>query len=102
MNTFTFTFQILAIVHSMQARMSFDMSSLGDVFERPVLGMDGVRIGPLVKNPGKILLTQTRLYFQAFNNIEPAVSLPTINTAQIAFLIQSSRVITYSQEVGRK
>ena len=31
----------------------------------------GEKITPLVCNPGKVLLTSSRLYFQPFNNVEP-------------------------------
>lgn len=30
----------------------------------------GERITPLVSNPGRIMLTSSRLYFQPYNNIE--------------------------------
>lgn len=30
----------------------------------------GERIAPLVSNPGRIMLTSSRLYFQPYNNVE--------------------------------
>ena len=30
----------------------------------------GERIAPLVSNPGRIMLTSSRMYFQPYNNVE--------------------------------
>ena len=38
----------------------------------------GERVTPLVSNPGRIMLTSSRIYFQPFNNVEVVSSL-TIN-----------------------
>ena len=43
---------------------------LEDLYENIVLETQGDRILPLVTNPGRIMLTSQRLYFQPFNNIE--------------------------------
>ena len=36
-----------------------------------VIDVLGERIAPLVCNPGRIMLTSSRLYFQPYNNVEP-------------------------------
>ena len=65
-----FVFQIAAIVFSRQNRVPFDTSRLDNLFENIVLETTAERITPLVVNPGRILLTSARLYFQPFNNVE--------------------------------
>nr|CAD7195391.1 unnamed protein product [Timema douglasi] len=62
---------IAAIVYSRQSRVSFDTLWLEDLYEKVVLETQGSKITPLVVNPGRILLTSSRLYFQPYNNIEP-------------------------------
>nr|CAD7405985.1 unnamed protein product [Timema cristinae] len=66
---------IAAIVYSRQSRVSFDTLWLEDLYEKVVLETQGSKITPLVVNPGRILLTSSRLYFQPYNNIEPPPSL---------------------------
>ncbi|XP_071822078.1 protein FAN-like [Apostichopus japonicus] len=61
---------IAAIVFSRQNRVPFDTSRLDNLFEKIVLETTAERIMPLVVNPGRILLTSDRLYFQPFNNVE--------------------------------
>ena len=63
-------FQIAAIVYSRQSRVSFDTLWLEDLYEKVVLETQGNKITPLVVNPGRILLTSSRLYFQPYNNVE--------------------------------
>ncbi|XP_023211855.1 BEACH domain-containing protein lvsF-like isoform X1 [Centruroides sculpturatus] len=62
---------IAAIVMSRQSRVSFDTSWLEDLYETIILETTGNRITPLVTNPGRILLTSSRIYFQPYNNAEP-------------------------------
>lgn len=62
---------IAAMVLSWQSRISFDRSCLEDLYERIVLETKANKITPLVINPGLVLLTSLRLYFQPFNNVEP-------------------------------
>ncbi|XP_076336883.1 protein FAN-like isoform X2 [Tachypleus tridentatus] len=62
---------IAAIVLSRQSRVSFDTSWLEDLYEKIVMETTGNKITPLVVNPGRILLTCSRLYFQPYNNAEP-------------------------------
>ncbi|PFX23712.1 protein FAN-like isoform X2 [Stylophora pistillata] len=62
---------INSIVQSRQARVSFNTSWLEDLHEKIVMETMAKRITPLVCNPGRIMLTSSRLYFQPFNNADP-------------------------------
>jgi hypothetical protein len=62
--------QIAAIVYSRQNRVSFDTLWLEDLYEKVILETQGSKITPLVVNPGRVLLTSSRLYFQPYNNVE--------------------------------
>lgn len=64
------TAMINAIVLSRQSRCKFNTSWLEDLYEKIQCETQGDRILPLVTNPGRIMLTCKRLYFQPFNNIE--------------------------------
>ena len=43
---------------------------LEELQEKIVLELAGEKVTPMVANPGRILLTSHRLYFQPFNNAE--------------------------------
>lgn len=60
----------MAIVHSRQSRVSFDTSWLEDLYEQVVLETQANKVLPLVINPGRILLTTSRIYFQPYNNLD--------------------------------
>jgi factor associated with neutral sphingomyelinase activation len=60
---------IATIVHSRQARVSFDPLWL-DLYEKVVLETEADKVTPLVVNPGRILLSTSRLFFQPYNNVE--------------------------------
>ncbi|XP_048576936.1 protein FAN isoform X2 [Nematostella vectensis] len=62
---------INTIVQSRQARVSFNTSRLEDLYEKIVMETTAKRITPLVCNPGRVMLTSSRLYFQPFNNADP-------------------------------
>ncbi|GFS54697.1 protein FAN [Nephila pilipes] len=62
---------IAAIVSCRQSSTKFDTSWLEDLHETILLETMGNKITPLVVNPGRILLTTSRLYFQPYNNAEP-------------------------------
>ncbi|GAB6030402.1 hypothetical protein CHUAL_007280 [Chamberlinius hualienensis] len=62
-----------AIVRARQRMVKFDNCWIEDLHETVVLEFQSNRITPLVTNPGRVLLTNLRLYFQPFNNID---SLP--------------------------
>ncbi|XP_070575197.1 protein FAN-like isoform X2 [Ptychodera flava] len=78
---------IATIVQSRQARVSFDTSWLETLYEQIIMETMGDRITPLVTNPGRIMLTSTRLYFQPFNNIEP-VPVMKIKLSDIKRLVK--------------
>lgn len=63
----------MAIVHSRQSRVSFDTSWLEDLYEQVVLETQGNKVLPLVINPGRILLTSSRIYFQPYNNMDQVI-----------------------------
>lgn len=48
----------------------FNTSWLEDLYEEQQLELTGQRVTPLVCNPGRIMLTSSRLYFQPYNNVE--------------------------------
>lgn len=56
-------------MHSRQARVSFDPLWL-DLYEKVILEMQADKVTPLAINPGRILLSTAKLYFQPYNNIE--------------------------------
>eukprot|EP00111_Clytia_hemisphaerica_P016966 TCONS_00050315-protein len=61
---------INTIIQAKQYNLKFDTSWLEDLYEGIVTETTASKIQPLVCNPGRILLTSLRLYFQPFNNIE--------------------------------
>ncbi|KAL4234400.1 hypothetical protein ACF0H5_006047 [Mactra antiquata] len=61
---------INAIVLSRQSRVKFNTSWLDDLYEKTQLEYQADKITPLVTNPGRVMLTTSRLYFQPFNNVE--------------------------------
>ncbi|KAK3746418.1 hypothetical protein QZH41_012767, partial [Actinostola sp. cb2023] len=62
---------INTIVQSRQAKVTFNTSWLEDLYEKIVIETSAKRITPLVCNPGRVMLTSSRLYFQPFNNADP-------------------------------
>lgn len=63
----------MAIVHSRQSRVSFDTSWLEDLYEQVVLETQANKVLPLVINPGRVLLTTSRIYFQPYNNMDQVI-----------------------------
>ncbi|XP_031555523.1 BEACH domain-containing protein lvsF-like, partial [Actinia tenebrosa] len=59
------------IVQSRQSKVTFNTSWLEDFYEKIVIETSAKRITPLVCNPGRVMLTCSRLYFQPFNNADP-------------------------------
>ncbi|XP_045191782.2 protein FAN-like isoform X2 [Mercenaria mercenaria] len=59
-----------AIVMSRQSRVKFNTSWLDDLYEKVELQCQADKIMPLVTNPGRVMVTTSRLYFQPFNNVE--------------------------------
>ncbi|XP_023319661.1 protein FAN [Eurytemora carolleeae] len=76
---------IAAIVFSRQSRLSFDTSWIDSLQEKIIMETVGSKISPLVLNPGRILLTSKRLYFQAYNNLEaePVVKIKLASIRRI-------------------
>ncbi|CAH0557856.1 unnamed protein product [Brassicogethes aeneus] len=60
---------IAAIVHSRQARVNFDPLWL-DLYEKVIFEAQADKVQPLVVNPGRIVLSTSRLFFQTYNNVE--------------------------------
>lgn len=63
----------MTIVHSRQSRISFDTSWLEDLYEQVVSETQANKILPLVINPGRVLLTTSRIYFQPYNNMDQVI-----------------------------
>jgi factor associated with neutral sphingomyelinase activation len=57
------------MVEEREKDMSFDPSWMVDHSERPELESTAVKVQPLANNPGRVMLTNKRLYFQPMNNI---------------------------------
>ncbi|KAI4464259.1 beige/beach-related [Holotrichia oblita] len=60
---------ISAIVNSRHAGVEFNPLWL-DLYEKIIMETQGEKIDPLIRNPGRIILTNTKFYFQPYNNIE--------------------------------
>ncbi|KAL3282016.1 hypothetical protein HHI36_005219 [Cryptolaemus montrouzieri] len=93
---------IATIVHSRQARVSFDQLWL-DLYEKVVLETQADKVTPLVVNPGRILLSTKRLYFQPYNNVEPypVIKINLNNMQRIVkrrFLLRHIGLEIYSNE----
>ncbi|KAG5896999.1 hypothetical protein JTB14_010751 [Gonioctena quinquepunctata] len=59
---------IATIVHSRQSRDNFDPRWM-DLYEKVIVEYPADKITPLVVNPGKLLLSTSRLYFQPYNKM---------------------------------
>eukprot|EP00039_Didymoeca_costata_P007268 m.97938 g.97938 ORF g.97938 m.97938 type:complete len:922 (-) comp13618_c1_seq2:66-2831(-) len=59
------------ITREHQESIEFDSGWLEDLSERIVSKMTANRVTPLVSNPGRVMLTSSRIYFQPFNNVDP-------------------------------
>lgn len=60
----------MTIVHSRQSRFNFDTSWLEDLYEQVVFEVQASKVLPLIINPGRVLLTNSRIYFQPYNNLD--------------------------------
>lgn len=54
----------------LKGRITVSFHRLEDLYENILLETQADRITPLATNPGRIMLTSSRLYFQPFNNID--------------------------------
>lgn len=79
--------KIMAIVHSRQSGVSFDMSWLEDLYEQVVLETQANQVLPLVINPGRVLLTTARLYFQPYNNTDQVIIASYYISSNKVFLL---------------
>ncbi|KAM9976678.1 hypothetical protein ACTFIR_010522 [Dictyostelium discoideum] len=61
---------IKQMVEDRENKIFFDITQLVDMNERNILELKCSKISPLVENPGRLLITNARLYFQPMNNIE--------------------------------
>ena len=59
------------ITEEHQQQISFDTGWLEDLSEKIVTKVTTDRVTPLVSNPGRVMLTSARIYFQPFNNVDP-------------------------------
>ncbi|XP_055914218.1 protein FAN-like [Eupeodes corollae] len=68
---------IAAIVYSLQKRIKFDPLWLNNIYETIVAEYNVNEVNPLVLNPARILLTNSCIYLQHFNNIqsEPVIKI---------------------------
>ena len=75
------------LIEQREAAIEFNSTWLVNLSERPKFQVTGVQLTPLVRNPGRILITDQRLYFQPLNNAGP-------NPVDRYDLSQVSRMIT--------
>ncbi|CAB3378073.1 Hypothetical predicted protein [Cloeon dipterum] len=66
---------VAAIIFSRQARFKFDPQWMEDFSEQIIFEETANKVSPLVVNPGRVVLTNSILYFQPFNNIEQTTVL---------------------------
>lgn len=76
---------ISTIVEARQARLNFNTSWIEDLYEKIIHEASASKITPLVCNPGRLLVTSKRLYFQPFNNVEPEPVMK-INLSNIKYV----------------
>uniref|UniRef100_A0A182PBK7 WD repeat-containing protein 55 homolog n=1 Tax=Anopheles epiroticus TaxID=199890 RepID=A0A182PBK7_9DIPT len=60
---------IATIVYSRHSRVKFNPLWLNNLYERTIADFQVEEINPLVVNPGRLLVTNTFIYFQYYNNI---------------------------------
>uniref|UniRef100_U5EY84 Putative neutral sphingomyelinase n-smase activation associated factor n=1 Tax=Corethrella appendiculata TaxID=1370023 RepID=U5EY84_9DIPT len=61
---------IATIVFSRHNRVKFNPLWLDNLYEEKIVDYQVEKINPLVVNPGRLLLTNSFIYFQPYNNIE--------------------------------
>ncbi|GAB1602043.1 hypothetical protein Ahia01_000482900 [Argonauta hians] len=66
---------INTIVLARQSKITFDASCLEDFHEKRLIEKQAERITPLVTTPGRVVLTDARIYFQPFSSTGPMSSL---------------------------
>ena len=63
--------EIVESIQTRQAEVKFNRNWLDNAFDPILLELKVERISPLIVNPGRVVLTESKLYFQPFNNVEP-------------------------------
>src|SRR3990167_9955280 len=63
--------QLNRLIEQKEESIQFNQTWLVSLSEKSQLQVTGVQLTPLVKNPGRILITDQRLYFQPLNNVGP-------------------------------
>jgi len=63
------TNELRKLIEERENSIAFDSSAIDDISEQILFETNAIRVAPLINNPGKILITDRILYFQAFNNI---------------------------------
>ena len=61
--------QLTALIEERERAILFNNTWLVNLSEKAQLQLTGMRVTPLVNNPGRILLTDARLYFQPLNDV---------------------------------
>lgn len=61
--------EVRTLIEDRENSITFNTSALEDINEKIGVETRGLRITPLVSDPGRILITNTIIYFQPFNNI---------------------------------
>ncbi|XP_056631218.1 protein FAN-like isoform X3 [Diorhabda sublineata] len=92
---------IAAIVHSRQSRDFFDPRWM-DLYEKIVLESQADKVSPLVVNPGRLVLTTSKIYFQPYNKMGEYPTKINLNSIkQIVkrrFLLRQIGLEIYSKE----
>ena len=58
-------------IEQWESAIDFNTTWLVNLSERPKVQVTGMRLTPLVRTPGRIVVTDQRLYFQPLNNVGP-------------------------------
>eukprot|EP01114_Cavostelium_apophysatum_P011697 TRINITY_DN260_c1_g1_i1.p1 TRINITY_DN260_c1_g1~~TRINITY_DN260_c1_g1_i1.p1 ORF type:complete len:896 (-),score=250.63 TRINITY_DN260_c1_g1_i1:12-2699(-) len=88
--------ELRELIEEREAAMTFDTSALEDINEQILIEKRGVRVTPLVNNPGEILITNAVVYFQPFNNI----SINTVEKIPLSSIMRISKRRYVLRNVG--
>lgn len=88
-NQIHFVFILLEMM-SLKQHVYIVSVRLDDLYEKTQLECQADKITPLVTNPGRVMLTSSRLYFQPFNNVERVSIL--VHYSVYAFIFQASKI----------
>ncbi|KAI9565432.1 hypothetical protein GHT06_009224 [Daphnia sinensis] len=92
-----------AIIHSRHARVQFDPCWLEDLHETVQFEAKVIQVSPLVSNPGRVVVTSARLYYQPYNR-EPwpvmkiRLASDIERVARRRYLLQNSALEIYCKE----